>query len=41
MCACCEMGFAPEDAIVILPDSQLMLHILCFWLRYEHIVGRN
>jgi hypothetical protein len=41
MCDLCEMGFAPQDAIVILPFSQQMVHILCFWLAWENAFSRN
>ena len=41
MCKVCDLGFAPCDAIVVLPHSQDMLHLLCFWLVYQQAFERN
>jgi len=41
MCTACDQGFAPKDAIVVLPHSQDMVHLFCFWLAWQNVYGRN
>jgi hypothetical protein len=41
MCQLCDMGFAPQDAFVVLPHSQAMCHLLCFWLAWQQTFERN
>jgi hypothetical protein len=41
MCPVCDLGFAPRDAIVVLPHNQDMLHLLYFWLAWQNVYGRN
>jgi len=41
MCDICDLGFSHTDAIVVLPNSQAMVHIWCLLLRWQERCGRN